>query len=225
MSAPQSLLHQLRFLPLLAVLLILSSCTGNRFVTRDFKARTASHERIAVLPYEVTYTGRRDPKLSDEDYTRLIEQEAFQYQQNLVLQLLRFSNSKRGMQVDVVDAKVANQRMLEAGIDPVNAMDVSIEELCAILDVDAVIGGTVIKHRQLSNLESAAVTAAQILVGGPAWFVPSNTYMADVAVSLIDANGVLLYSDRDELDVDFRTPVQEAVEQVNRRLMRRIPYR
>jgi len=209
-------------------LLLVTSCSRRAYVASDFEERTFKDQLIAVLPYNVEYTGRLPKDLTEADLAEQRHLEALAFQQDLITRIGHRATRKRELRVNIQAASTTNAHLADAGITLADAQFVPAGELADILGVDALMIAEVRKHRQLSRLESFAASAVSILVNNPITTAGNSalnrTYEVDMSVQVVDTDASLLYSDSDSFGLNYSTSVNDAVERVNSRLIRRLPY-
>lgn len=205
-----------------------AACTKRAYVPVDVASQTADHTVVAVLPYDVVYTGRQPAKLSEAQLAEKRRTEALAFQQDLIDRILHRATGKRQLTVDLQSAEQTNARLAKAGIAVEDLGEHTIADLIAALDVDAVVVAEVTKHRQLSTIESAAADVLATVLNNPSSDQANRslnrTYLVDLHVRALNARGDVLYSDSDNFSLDYRRNVNVTIEQVNRRLIKRFPY-
>ena len=213
----------------LAFVIAMLSTACNRFHKNpEFAAKTVDHKTIAVLPYQIVITGRLPKDMTPEVKEKIEAAESVGFQRNFYTQIHTVGNRKHPLSVVVQPVERTNQLLADKGISATASWDKDPQELARILGVDAVIRNKAIKHRYLSDLESLGIqVGASILYGalGLPGVVPSRTNDVEVMSNIIAASsGENLFSGRDEVRVDWSRPANEAIEQINRRIVRRFPY-
>ena len=207
------------------VSVFLSGCAvPPAFVVKDARRLSRQHERIAILPYEVKYHGIRPVELTSEEEMIMLEQEAYALQTGLYQDFL--SHATPRMRVQVLDPRIVNQRLLSAGLDLFRVGDIPVEDICAVLDVDAVIIGEILKHRESQSFNSSAGEGGQQgqrREWRSIWF-ENPEFGATVWLTLIDNQGRTIFSNHERFFGNRRTPVVVAARYANPRLLRQIPY-
>ena len=59
--------------PVIALAIILLISCKSAYVVSDFESKTATHKTIAILPFEMIFTGVKPEKLSDDDLIEIGE--------------------------------------------------------------------------------------------------------------------------------------------------------
>lgn len=218
---------------LLLFALFLSSCQPAGYVANDFDDRTQSHQVIAVLPAEIIYTGRLPADWTEEQEKTLRIEESTLLQTTVQSALLNRANTyRRGLRIDFQSVNTTNSRLREAGFEPHLAYREDPAKLVAALGVDAVVMTNINKERYLSDDASAAISVAGTILASAGAPVPgglvgrgARTYSVGIVASLVDGNGVVLYSDDSEININWQTTSNESVEPIARWVSRSFPYR
>lgn len=213
----------------LTLLVAIFSTACNRFYKNpEFARKTADHKIIAVLPYQIVITGRLPKEMTPEVKEKIETAESIGFQRNYYSQIHTVGTRRHPLSVIVQPIERTNQLLTDKGITPTASWDKDPQELAKILGVDAVIRNKAIKVRYLSDLESLGIDLGTFVLSGilgvPV-FGLTRTNEVEVTSNIIAANtGENLFSGRDELRVDWSRPANEAIEQINRRIVRRFPY-
>ncbi|MEL6355899.1 MAG: hypothetical protein AAFQ37_03100 [Bacteroidota bacterium] len=217
------------------LLLLISSCQRRAaYQNPNFAEETKDHQLIAILPYQLEYTGNLPKDWTPEKEVSVRRDEAIQFQRSLMSQLLqRTINRRSNYRVSFQSANTTNTRLSAADIKLVDSHLEDPTRLAEILGVDAVVQATVIKERYLSEEASLAIGVVDDILGqinrGNDLNLPragsrANTYSVDISVTLHDAVGQILYNDNTECNINWQTPPNEAVEKMNQRISRSFPY-
>ncbi|MEM6395734.1 MAG: hypothetical protein AAF741_05255 [Bacteroidota bacterium] len=217
--------------PLFGLLFLTTSCR-QAYVAQNFEEETTDHSVVAILPYHIEYIGKLPNNWTQEREDQLRAEESVVYQRSLINQVFRRMRFQgRNSRVDLQAVATTNSRLTEAGITLSEAYQRDPEYLASVLEVDAVFQVTAVKDRQMSELASAAVEVAGDLLANlsnnPLTGLANRnqTHIIDVAIDLYDREGQVLYHDNAEIGISWRTPTNEAVEILNRRVSRTFPYR
>ena len=235
-SITQSKILFMRVLLLLGFITILLSTGCQRrapYMVQDFETRTLEHRVIAILPFELSYTGRLPKDWTEEMAETMRKREAISLQASLQSAILnRVSISRNNYAVDFLSTATVNNKLRAAGITPYLAYLEDPAKITEILGVDAVVNTSANKERYLSDEASAVIsTAAQIVstagngVFGNAINLNARTYSVAVNVALVDERGIVLYNDRSDISMDWTTTPNEAIELLGNRISRTFPYR
>lgn len=214
--------------------LYFSNCQRNvGYMADNFDDRTQTHRVIAVLPAEINYTGRLPADWTEEEENALRLEESTLLQSTVQSALLeRAKTYRNGLRIDFQSVNTTNSRLREAGYEP-NLVDrEDPAKLVAALGVDAVVITSINKERYLSDEASAAISVAGTVLTTAGAPVPggligrgARTYSVGIIASLVDSNGVVLYSDNSEININWQTTANESVEAIARWVSRGFPYR
>ncbi|MBT8219974.1 MAG: hypothetical protein KJP00_09115 [Bacteroidia bacterium] len=218
----------------LASALIFIKCTPY-YQAIDFADKTSDHQLIAVLPFEMVYTGIKPDKLTDADIKEIEMAESQAFQISFANAVLRSTKAgKKQIRISLQDYQTTNKLLKDNGIDVLSSWNESPEKLAEILNVDAVIKARIQKHRLMSDLESYGISVGihiiQVLGGNVIWpWLPANVTKSkeiNTDYRLINrADGKVLWSIFFDVDADWRQRSNEIIDNVNRRAARKFPYR
>ncbi|MBI1222861.1 MAG: hypothetical protein GC180_09685 [Bacteroidetes bacterium] len=224
-------------LPLLApILLMLASC-AHVYTNPQFTQKTQDHQSVAIIPYQMVYTGKLIKELSPADLQKINETESQAFQLSLYNQLLRRSGTGRHkIKIEIQNPSTTNRLLLDSGVVLTDAWKESPERLAGILGVQSVICTRVEKEKFLSDLESFGIIAAgQVLrnmqvPGATALpYVSSNaskTYEIKLNCQLMNgADGSMLWNVPLRLNINYNTKANDAINIANRRCSKKFPYR
>lgn len=221
------------------VVLLVAGCTGNKFVAKNFSAKTKEHKLIAVLPFEIIYTAHWPQTVTEKDIYHLKESEALAFQKSYSGQLNHQSSlMKRPVQIDIQPVHETNRLLKEAGMNLADAAKKSPNDICKKLGVDAVIITSVEKRRVFTQLDSFGIMVDTAVVeklrSGSMDFeetpqIPSNVHRL-YAISAISklvngADSTLLWSYRINIDNEWINPAHVVIPMLCRRFANKFPYR
>ena len=220
---------------LFLAVIFMSSCTQQVYHSPTYQDKAETHNKIAVLPYELVYDGRIPEKITDEELYKLIDNESLMFQASLYNQILhKARRPKRQLQIEIQHFNDTNARLKKAGISIKDSWTIPSAELAEILNVDAVIKSKVHKRLFLTNTESAAVSVGASILGSLAGANPVSDRARDlnktsdiyVSCSIVDAQEeVIIWSYGQDISTNYRTQPEEAVNQINSVISKRFPYR
>lgn len=225
--------HNLFFLSAIFLALLTTSC-NRAYLVNDFEATTFKHKEIAVLPFEVIFTGKKPERLSFDELEAILEVESEIFQNNYYNQILRSStrNSRQALGVNVQAHSTTAGILEENGITARNSWKMKPAELAEILGVDAVVRGRVEQNRLMSDAASFGIDlGTQILtsMGGLPVNIGNgviNNKRIRAAYQLVNAEDErLLWSTSYICEADWTRSADEVVENINRRSANRFPYR
>ena len=207
------------------IVLLLSSCSRNRFLTSDYAKYAQAHERIAILPYQITMMGRVAQKMEPNEREQLILLESELFQQDLYGEVLRRSGlDSDDVNISVQELGYTNRLLREAGIDAINIGEYSAVELGEILKVDAVVRTRLIKDMFLTRGESLAAEIATDLLSES---IPlplgtrrlSRSSEIDIHSKIVDVDsGSAVWSIHTDFDVQWNADTEDAVKSINHRI-------
>ncbi len=221
-------------LVLSSIAIILFCCTPY-FISNNFEIQTVNHKEIAILPFEMTYTGLIPDEISEEDLILVEETESIAFMTSYYNEVLRSTRSgKRPIRVNIQHYKNTLQILDDNGINIFDSWDMKAEDIAEILQVDAVLRGYIEKNQLMPDLESFGIDVGihiiNILTDNALWpWIPFDlTKSKEVKTnySLVDGkDGTTLWSIAYDIDADWRNPANEIIDDVNRRSSRKFPYR
>lgn len=179
------------------------------------KEKIAAHQTVAILPFDFTIRYKRLPKNVTEE---MIAEQQRQDARNIQASMYTFLLRKIGdYAVSFQDVARTNALLNKLDISTDNIGSFTKDELCRILEVDAVISGSVLTDRPLS--ESAAI-AIGVVTG--LWLNDKET---DTVITLHNGtDGELLWRfDRTVAGNSFNT-TDQLVNIIMRQVARNFPY-
>lgn len=218
----------------LILTLTLSGCVPY-YIASNFDAQTADHKTIAVLPFEMIYTGYLPEGLTQEDLDEIGMAESQAFQISFYNEILRSTRSgKNPIRVSLQDHRKTMQILEENDVSIRDSWGENPEVLADMLDVDAVVRGRIEKYRLMSDLASYGIDlGAHILnVLTDHFFWPwlplgfTKSKEIDSSYSLIDAkNGEVIWSVAFQEEADWSRRANDIIDETNRRGARKFPYR
>jgi len=215
------------------MLLFFTGCKSY-FLTTDFDTKTANHKTVAVLPFEMVFTGVKPEKLTDEDMHIIEEGESKAFMISFYNEILRStSGGKKPIRVDVQHYDKTLNLLKENNIDIRSSWKEDPGKLAKILGVDAVVKTRVEKYRLMSDLTSYGIDLGVRILAILSdykiypWLPPNLAKSKEVksSCSLLDKEGVTLWSIAYDIDADWRRPANEIIDNINRKSAKRFPYR
>ena len=216
----------------------LAACAKS-FTTPVFSSKSVGHKRVAVLPYQMVYTGRQDADLSPEDKRKIAEAESQAFQRALHNQLLRQSGSgKKDIKIEFQTPERTNKILQDSGIVTMDAWKETPERLSAILGVQSIVYTRVEKEKFLTDLESFGLEIAGDILdkiklpdgfnlppgADPSFY--NRTYHIRIDCQLLNGSDAsLLWKLPMDIDIDWNSRANEVIEQVARRSAKKFPYR
>jgi len=219
---------------ILLTLLIIFSCTPF-FISNDFEIQTADHKVIAILPFEMNYTGHIPKDLVKEDLEKIEEAESEAFMISYYNEILRSTKSgKKPIRVKVQNYKNTLQLLEENNISIVGSWNIKTEKLAELLQVDAILRGYIEKNQLIPELESFGIEIGlnilNIMTNNALWpWIPFDLAKSKIVKTNYDIvngkDGSTLWSIAYEIEADWRRPADEIISDVNRKSTRKFPYR
>ena len=214
----QSPMKNIIFLIVLLSFQVLGFSQTNFYEDPRFPALAATHETIAILPFDATVTlrPRQMKDISPEQLERMEIAEGEGIQGAMHSWFLK--RKKRGsLKVDVQAPNVTRAKLLKAGVTPEMLPAYEPQEICEILGVDAIIMGTFETNKPMSQ---GAAIALGVLFG-----VGGSTEKAVVNLSIYEGeNGELMCSYLKNLNVGLGSSSEDLINVLMRKASRRIAY-
>lgn len=210
-----------------------ASCTQRAYTVHDFEVATYSHKRVAVLPFEIVYTGVKPKRITHEDLEKILLAESEIFQNNFYNQILRSSglSDRMNLMIDMQAHSTTAGILAENGISIKDSWNMRSGELAELLGVDAVVRGRVEQDMLMSDWASFGVDIGVAILtslgGGTFGFFPSTTNKTIFSsYQLINAEDErLLWSISYNCAADWSQTTDQVINTVNRRAARRFPYR
>ncbi len=227
-------MRTLQLLGLMFLMNVLVSCTPY-YISSQFEAATADHEIIAVLPFEMWFTGVMPEKLTEEDILQIEEAESRAFQISFYNEVLR--STKRGnnpIRVDLQDYDKTNRLLADKGIGIRESWTMSPEELSELLGVDGVVQARIEKTRFMSDLASYGIELGRDIIvvltnySVLPWLPPISSQSKAITAdyTLFDQEeGTTLWSIAFDRGADWRQPANQIIDEISRRAAKKFPYR
>ena len=208
-------------------------CAPRMYTTPVFMAKAQHHRIVAVLPFEMVFSGKQPKKMTAEQIEKLEEVESIAFQNSLYHALLRqkelFYNRLR---IGIQRVEKTNRILDQEGIGIRESWEIDPVELARILGVDAVIRTQVIKRRYMSDGASFGITVGSTILSAllddslDGLFVsaPTKTIRSECVLHN-GSDGVVLWAIKTADDTDWRLPANEIVDSVTHFFARKFPYR
>ena len=230
----QTIMQKVSFLLLACIGFLCTSCNRNYYISDNFDGITTDHRQVAVLPFDMVYTGTIPKNLTLEDMEKIREVESTAFQISLHGQILASTRrGKKPLRITLQPYQKTNAILREKGIDLINVKEQDPVELAQQLGVDAVVVSTVKKNRIMSDLASFGIDAGlevlRVLTGSypnphPGRFATAKEI--DASFTLVDKeNSTTLWSTMYMINADWQRAAEDIIAQINRRAARCFPYR
>ena len=213
-------------------LLFLFSCSNKYYTASNFEEKTEKHKVVAILPAEVTLSGKLPKNLTPEDIAKAEERESIDFQYALMNSILNHANTKKYITtVNFQDINTTQKILEQNNISVRDSWKKNDEELAKILGVDAVIRMNIRKQRYMSDEASYGVGMAKQVIYktglGSKVPVPSSvgkTYDIYATCNLLSDNQTL-WNDNYKRSTDYDTAPNVIVEWITDDFGENFPYK
>ena len=222
----------LLLLSLGATFLFLFSCSNRSYTASNFSEKTEDHKVVAILPAEVTLTGKLPKNMSPEAIAESEERESTDFQYALMNSILNHANTKKYITtVNFQDINTTLKMLEKNNVSVRDSWKKDDEELAKLLGVDAVIRMNVRKQRYMSDEASYGVgVAKQVLFStkvGSKVPVPNSvgkTYDIYATCNLLSDNQTL-WNDNYKRTTDYEVQPNVIVEWITNWFGENFPYK
>ena len=226
-------------LTLLLLILLSAACTAVDYRSPQLAARTTDHKTVAVLPFEMVFTGKAPKGLTAGQIARIEDAESLAFQSSLYHRLLNRSSAHRDrrIRIDLQPVEVTNRILDDQGIGLRESWGMPAEKLAFVLGVDAVVRTRVEKTRYLSDLASYGIDVGAHVIHDVVHEATDGAVHLPIPYGLgkthdIHADGSLLAGDDGALlwkvavhrGTDWTRPANDVIEGVTKKLARKFPY-
>ncbi len=202
-----------------AISMLIASCGGPKmYLAGEFETYRQTHQRLAILPFNVMI----DPKKLPKDFTLEMAKEAekdesYNIQEQLYMRFLD-REQKGKYTVKFQDVDDTNARLGKAGIDNENLGNYTKAELKEILEVDALISGTIFRERPMST--------GTAIVLGAIFGIWGSTNKVNVTLNIHDAaSGELLWKYEHEASGSVGSSSVDLAESLMKSISKKFPYK
>ena len=215
-----------------AFFFFLFSCSNKYYTAGNFSEKTEDHKVVAILPAEVTFTGKQPKNLSPEDIAKAEETESINFQYALMNGILRHANTKKYVTtVNFQDVNTTQKILDQNNISIRDSWKKDDNELAKLLGVDAVIRMNIRKQRYMSDEASYGVGVAKSVIYrtgiGSKVPVPNSvgkTYDIYATCNLLSDNQTL-WNDNYKRSTDYDTQPNVIVEWITDWFGENFPYK
>lgn len=145
--------------------LFLFSCSNRYYTASNFSEKTEGHKVVAILPAEVTFSGKQPKNMTPEAIAEAEERESIDFQYALMNSILRHANTRKYITtVNFQDINTTQKILEQNNITVRDSWKRNDEELAKLLGVDAVIRMNIRKQRYMSDEASYGVGVAKQVV-------------------------------------------------------------
>ena len=213
-------------------ILFLFSCSNKYYTASNFEEKTEKHKVVAILPAEVTLSGKLPKNLKPEDIAKAEERESIDFQYALMNSILNHANTKKYITtVNFQDINTTQKILEQNNISVRDSWKKNDEELAKLLGVDAVIRMNIRKQRYMSDEASYGVGMAKQVIYrtglGSKVPVPSSvgkTYDIYATCNLLSENQTL-WNDNYKRSTDYDTAPNVIVEWITDDFGENFPYK
>ncbi len=221
---------------LLILTVILSACTAVHYESPRLAEREAARETIAVLPFEMIFTGNLPADVGPRQILAIEEAESLAFQHAFYNRLLDRSSAtrKQPILVRIQPVQTTNRILSENQIGVRESWTLPPDELAETLGVDAVIRTRVVKERYLSDLASYGTEVGLEVMhrateGKTDWLIPpglTRTHDIHVDSELVGCpEGDMLWKVEVHRATDWRRPANDVIVGLTKKLSKKFPYR
>lgn len=215
----------------LLVLLLTTGCK-RYYTTNNFDEKTIDHQTIAVLPFQMEFSGIQPKEYTPEIIEMIEENESLLFQASFFDEILQSTrNGRKPIRVDVQHYSKTLSLLEDNNIGIRDSWFEDPSKLAELLGVDAVVKARIQKTRYMSDAASYGIevgtqildvlTEGSILTG----ISPRNKDVK-TSYSLVDKNqGTVLWSIDFDYQADWRSRSEDIVAAINFRSAKRFPYR
>ena len=213
-------------------ILFLFSCSNKYYTAGNFSEKTEDHKVVAILPAEITLSGKLPKNLSPEDIAKAEETESVNFQYALMNSILRHANTRKYVTtVNFQDINTTQKILDENNISVRDSWKKDDNELAKLLGVDAVIRMSIRKQRYMSDEASYGVGVAKSVIFrtgiGSKVPVPNSvgkTYDIYATCNLLSDNQTL-WNDNYKRSTDYDTQPNVIVEWITDWFGENFPYK
>jgi hypothetical protein len=212
--------------------LFLFSCSNRSYTASNFSEKTEDHKVVAILPAEVTLTGKLPKNMSPEAIAESEERESTDFQYALMNSILNHANTRKYITtVNFQDINTTLKMLEKNNVSVRDSWKKDDEELAKLLGVDAVIRMNIRKQRYMSDEASYGVgVAKQVIFNtkiGSKVPVPNSvgkTYDIYATCNLLSDNQTL-WNDNYKRTTDYEVQPNVIVEWITNWFGENFPYK
>jgi hypothetical protein len=212
--------------------LFLFSCSNKYYKASNFEEKTEDHKVVAILPAEITFSGKQPKNSTPESIAQAEERESIDFQYALMNSILNHANTKKYITtVNFQDINTTLKNLEANNITIRDSWKKDDEELAKLLGVDAVIRMSIRKQRYMSDEASYGVGVAKQIVYktgiGSKVPVPSSvgkTYDVYASCNLLSDNQTL-WNDNYKRSTDYDVQPNVVIEWITDSFGENFPYK
>ena len=213
-------------------LLFFFSCSNKYYTASNFEEKTEKHKVVAILPAEVTFSGKQPKNLSPEDIAKAEERESIDFQYALMNSILNHANTKKYITtVNFQDINTTLKILEKNSISVRDSWNKDDNELAKLLGVNSVIRMNIRKQRYMSDEASYGVGVARQVIYktgiGSKVPVPSSvgkTYDIYASCNLLSENQTL-WNDNYKRSTDYDVQPNVVIEWITDDFGENFPYK
>ena len=214
------------------LLLFLFSCSNKYYTASNFEEKTEDHKVVAILPAEVTFTGKQPKNLSPDAIAKAEERESIDFQYALMNSILNHANTKKYITtVNFQDINTTLKILEKNSISIRDSWNKDDAELAKLLGVNSVIRMNIRKQRYMSDEASYGVGVARQVIYktgiGSKVPVPSSvgkTYDIYASCNLLSDNQTL-WNDNYKRSTDYDVQPNVVIEWITDDFGENFPYK
>ena len=215
-----------------SIILFLFSCSNKYYKASNFEEKTENHKLVAILPAEVTFSGKQPKNSSPEDIAKAEERESIDFQYALMNSILNHANTRKYITtVNFQDINTTLKILEQNNISIRDSWKRDDNELAKLLGVNSVIRMNIRKQRYMSDEASYGVGVAKQIVFktgiGSKVPVPGSigkTYDIYASCNLLSDNQTL-WNDNYKRSTDYEVQPNVVVEWITNWFGENFPYK
>src|SRR5690606_5671093 len=181
-----------------------------------FETLSSDHETLAILPFTARLELDEDEVHSDLQLKELEEKEGYEVQNALENYFLKRQRRKEYI-IDFQDTKNTNSILKKNGIDANNIGIYTTQELCKILNVDAIVSGNL----TLNALISKGVSTSYDIIS----FITGKSDYGRIVIKVSDGiTGKLLWKYEKTITRKSGKNTDAIIEDMMKKATRKFPY-
>lgn len=217
---------------IVSFVLFLFSCSNRYYTASNFEEKTEGHKVVAILPAEITLSGKLPKNSTPEAIAAAEERESVDFQYALMNSILRHANTRKYITtVNFQDINTTLKMLEQNSITVRDSWKKDDNELARLLGVDAVIRMNIRKQRYMSDEASYGVDVAKQVIYrtgiGSKVPVPNSvgkTYDIYASCNLLSDNQTL-WNDNYKRAADYDTKPNVVIEWITDWFGENFPYK
>lgn len=131
------------------------SCTKRLYKAKGFEEKVKTHRTIAILPFNVLYSGEDDGQYNEQELSSLKTWESLAFQKEFYTALASQSGgSKNDIKIKILHPDTSNYKLFGAHeTNPYQKLP-NAKEICKTLGVDALVYIRILKTRLLADTDT-----------------------------------------------------------------------